>query len=557
VSTATRAASISAVAALVLAAVWLLWPTSLGGATTYVATHGTSMEPRFSTGDMAILRPAGSYEVGDVVAYWSESLDTIVMHRIVAVDGDAFVTQGDMNDWLDEDRPTGDQILGTLFLRIPDGGTALGALRSPGVLVVVGVAVSVLVGLLRRPSGRHARRLRRRLSDRLPAPRLSAPRLPASFSRPVRARARQLAVGSGAVALLAAVGCGVLATLPVTQIETTTVNVTQRGQFSYAGHAVPGTTYPTGVIATGDTVWTRLARGLTVTFTNSVSGPDLADVRGLLRLDVAITASDGWSTVLTSGQVATLQDGTATATVPVDADRAAEMLGRHYSEIGTPGGSATLTVTPVAQTIGTAQGRSFTAGAPAPLAFTLDTTSLRPTGNLDTDLEPILVTPVAVDRVVPRSFPLLAFPVSLGLARVLAVAILLIALAALGAAWWVGRSGRGGVADQFVVRHADRIVPVEAFPPGRAVIDVSDAESLHRVAERFDTVVLHHAGADEDVFAVRDIDATYRFVVPGGSRRGKPPVPGAAPAPGPASEPDDLTGPLAVSGPGGLWGRFA
>jgi hypothetical protein len=80
---------------------------------------------------------------------------------------------------------------------------------------------------------------------------------------------------------------------------------------------------------------------------------------------------------------------------------------------------------------------------------------------------------------------------------------------------------------------------------------VSDAESLHRVAERFDTVVLHHAGADEDTFAVRDVDATYRFVVPVGpdGRRGKPPVPAPrAAAPAPQPEPSDLTGPLGFRG---------
>ena len=47
------------------------------------------MEPGFQTGDLAILRPAGSYAVGDVVAYRSESLDTIVMHRIVSGDDEA------------------------------------------------------------------------------------------------------------------------------------------------------------------------------------------------------------------------------------------------------------------------------------------------------------------------------------------------------------------------------------------------------------------------------------------------------------------------------------
>ncbi|MBJ7454191.1 MAG: signal peptidase I, partial [Blastococcus sp.] len=128
---ATKIASTSAVVALVLVGMWLFWPTSLGGGTTYVVTHGQSMEPGFSTGDLAVLRPTGSYEVGDVVAYRSESLDTVVMHRIVAVDGDRFVIQGDNNDFLDTDRPTEDQLLGTLFRQVPQGGKILDAITSP------------------------------------------------------------------------------------------------------------------------------------------------------------------------------------------------------------------------------------------------------------------------------------------------------------------------------------------------------------------------------------------------------------------------------------------
>ena len=100
-----------------------------------------------------------------------------------------------------------------------------------------------------------------------------------------------------------------------------------------------------------------------------------------------------------------------------------------------------------------------------------------------------------------------------------------------------------------------------AFDPGPTVIDVSDAAALRRVAERFDTLVLHHAGEDEDVFAVRDVDATYRFVVPGGREaRSRPPVP----APVRVPVPDDVTAPLPVvvaapltSVSAGLWGRFA
>jgi hypothetical protein len=288
----------------------------------------------------------------------------------------------------------------------------------------------------------------------------------------------------------------------------------------------------------------------------------LAGLAGAMRLDVVVTAADGWSAALASGAVVAMQDGTATASVGVDPDEATELLSRHYAEIGTSGGSATLTVTPVAETTGTVQGRAFTAGSPAGLEFTLDAASLQLAGDPARALAPSTPTPVEVDEILPRRLTVLAVSVPIDIARIASVGVLALALVALGAGAWMGRTSRDDVADQFLVRHADRILPVAAFTPGRTVIDVADAESLRRVAERFDTLVLHHAGPDEDVFAVRDVDATYRFVVPGapGRRRGMPPVP----APVPASAPEDLTaplprvGPVPVSTPGTLWGhRFA
>jgi signal peptidase I len=538
-----------------LAAVWVFWPLSLGGGTTYLGTHGTSMEPRFHTGDLAILRAAGSYAVGDVVAYRSDALDTIVMHRIVSGDASGFVTQGDNNDWLDEDRPAADEILGTLVMRIPQGGKALSTVTSPGALLLAAGAALTLLSAVRRPRrGRHTRRSVRRRSA-------------SSFSTPTRARARQTALASGAVAVLAAVGGGVLLALPATQTDVRTVQVIQEGQYSYAGEAAPGTTYPSGVIETGDTVWTRLARDLTVTFSNTVTGTGLTGVAGAMRLDVVVTASDGWNAVVDSGPVTGMQEGTATASVAVDPDAATALLSRHYAEIGSSGGGAKLTISPVAETTGKVEGRSFTAGSPAALEFALDPASLKLAGDPATALTPSTPTPVEVDEVVPRSFPVLALSVPIDVARMAAAAVLAAALIVLAASAWIGRSGRGDVADQFLVRHADRIVPVASFNPGPTVIDVSDAESLHRVAERFDTLVLHHAGEDEDVFVVRDVDATYRYVIPGmpDRQRGKPPVP--APATARPPEPADLTAPMPVVVPGpppvplpvngALWGRFA
>lgn len=546
-----RVVRTSALAALVLATVWLFWPSTLGGATTYLTTHGISMEPRFHTGDLAVLGAADGYSVGDVVAYHSDTLNTVVMHRIVSGDAAGFTTKGDNNSWLDPDHPTEDQILGRLSFRIPYGGAVLGALRSPGALLPLAGVLAAVLGAMHDPRGQGTRLwLRRHRGARSPA---------RMHTVSTRGRARQVALGAGAVALVAAVGCGVLLAMPPTETKTRTLVVTEVSTFSYAGTAVAGTTYPSGAITTGDTVWNRLAKNLTVSAATTVSGPELTGVAGSVRLEVRVAAADGWSAVVNSGPAVPLAAGKATPAVAVDAKAAAALLTRHFAETGAPDGSATLSVVPVAKVTGTVAGTAFTAASPAGLAFTLDAKALRPASTEASALAPSARTPVTVSEVAPRTLAVLAVSVPIAVARKLAGAVLLLSLLALAAGAWIGRIGRGDVSDRFLVRHADRILPVASFDPGATVIDVADAESLHRVAERFDSLVLHHAGADEDVFAVRDIDATYSFVVPGGSagrRDGLPPVPVRL-----ESQPADATTPLPRIVPGttrgSLWGQVA
>ena len=118
------------------------------------------------------------------------------------MDGDGFVTQGDNNDWLDEDHPSQDEILGRLFLRIPQGGKALDALAlartAPPRRGRIALAV---LGAVRTARARRARPAR--TADA--APRVAAVRLlarprgraPARSRSARRRRARRAAVGGG------------------------------------------------------------------------------------------------------------------------------------------------------------------------------------------------------------------------------------------------------------------------------------------------------------------------------------------------------------------------
>jgi hypothetical protein len=125
----------------------------------------------------------------------------------------------------------------------------------------------------------------------------------------------------------------------------------------------------------------------------------------------------------------------------------------------------------------------------------------------------------------------LSVALPLALARILAGVVLALALVVLAVAAWIGRKRPGNVADDILLRSAARILPVTGFTPGTSVVDVSDAESLHRVAERLDTLVLHLDGEDGHTFAVQDMDTTYRFVLPT-STKPRPPSP-----PGPVTRP--------------------
>ena len=127
-------------AGLLLASVVAVWPVSWGGQVGYVITHGISMEPRFHTGDLALIHPERTYHVGEVVAYHNRMLHTVVLHRIVAISGDSYTFKGDNNSWLDAERPTRSQLIGALVLRVPRGGVWLHRLTGPPMLGMLAFA---------------------------------------------------------------------------------------------------------------------------------------------------------------------------------------------------------------------------------------------------------------------------------------------------------------------------------------------------------------------------------------------------------------------------------
>ena len=133
-------------------------PQSLGGSIAYVAVEGDSMVPTLRSGDLAIVREHGEYEVGDVVVYMrptARGAEQRMIHRIVGGSEETgFITRGDNNDADDSDRTPPDEIIGSMWVRVPGAFGWLGTTVATGVLVSVallGLALAVLPRRRRRP----------------------------------------------------------------------------------------------------------------------------------------------------------------------------------------------------------------------------------------------------------------------------------------------------------------------------------------------------------------------------------------------------------------------
>jgi len=80
-----------------------------------------SMEPTLHVGDIVVVVGSESYSVGDIVVY--ESPSGLIVHRIVLIAGNTYVTKGDANPYPDSLHPSFSSIKGKVVLVIPYIGT--------------------------------------------------------------------------------------------------------------------------------------------------------------------------------------------------------------------------------------------------------------------------------------------------------------------------------------------------------------------------------------------------------------------------------------------------
>lgn len=103
-----------------------------------------SMEDRLSVDDLVIIKATDDYAVNDIVVY--QDRGSLVIHRIVEIDGDTVTTKGDANNTADEPINKS-QIKGVLIYDIPKIGAAVHILKQPVFVIAILAAAIILIEL--------------------------------------------------------------------------------------------------------------------------------------------------------------------------------------------------------------------------------------------------------------------------------------------------------------------------------------------------------------------------------------------------------------------------
>lgn len=103
-----------------------------------------SMDPELSVNDLVIVREQSEYSKGDIVVYQDGS--SLVIHRIISIDGDTIVTQGDANNTADPPIKTS-VIKGKEVASIPLVGVLAHFLKTPVGFILIILAAIVLFEL--------------------------------------------------------------------------------------------------------------------------------------------------------------------------------------------------------------------------------------------------------------------------------------------------------------------------------------------------------------------------------------------------------------------------
>jgi signal peptidase I len=517
-----RSALLTGVFVAVLATTWwYLAPTRVGGSTTYVVTHGISMEPLFHTGDLALVRPAGQYKVGEIVAYHSSLLHMVVLHRIVAIHNGHYTFKGDNNNFLDPVHPTRAQLVGRLWVHLPRGGVLLDATHNP---VVDAIACGLLGLFVLFGMGEKRRRGRRQRKGATASGRVGP-----TIMKPQRDNQPGQGINFGApltTSVVAAVVFLVVAvvafTRPAHRPQTVNTQYNQSVSFRYSARVPAGPVYPTGRIQTHDPVFLSIVHLLDFHVAYDFEAGSPSTITGNEEVLLKLMGPDNWSRSLVLVPRTRFAREDTNTDVLLDLRQIQSMMGQIAKLTGSSvDGSFSFALEPVIHVAGTVAGHPVNTTFTPALSFQTAAGELLPIGNSTTaasssqpNFSPTQAGDVSTPTTGPDTLTVLGASLDITWLRWISIAGLLISLAASLYTYLRKRAEPFQETAHIQCHYGHMIVPIVAGEDlGWPAVDVPTIKGLAKLAESGHRLILHSRSGDIDTYMVNDEGTVYRYQV--------------------------------------------
>ncbi len=454
----------------------------------YVVTHGASMNPLYHQGDLVVVAKESHYRSGQIVAYRRPGESGVVLHRIVAGDAAGFVMKGDHNQSIDPTKPAASQVIGRAILHIPGGGTWLRRLTSP---FAIGL---IAFGLLAGGAGAQTRRSRNkrrssmnRAGDTFPLGRVLANLLTPPL--------RQAALAAAVVGVLGLAFTGVGWSTPAQKSSTTTSATNRSVTFSYAATVTKTAAYDGTTVTAPEPIFRKLAN--TVDLHYAYRGAP-----SQITLAAKLSGPSGWRATIPLAEAGNPSAGD----VRLDLN-ALDSRAKAAAEVtGIPQPQVTVAVTATVRTHGA---KDFEASYP----FTLTALQFTPAATSASNPTVKDITTVKREVRVDRAFSLVGQSISVNAVRSIGLTLLLLALIAGAGLAFLAR--KPGVSEQERIhrRHRSVLVPVEpiTYPQAQSVVDVSDFETLTRLAKAYGLLVMYWNRGGAETFVLQEESTVYRY----------------------------------------------
>jgi len=509
---------------------WLAFaPTQAGGMASYIIVIGNSMEPNFHIGDLVITHQESIYQIGNAVVYRNLELSNFVFHRIISQKMERYMLKGDNNAWTDTYQPSREEVLGKLWLYVPRGGVYIQKIRNPLTMALIaGVLGSVLATSLFKSKSKGHKSMNKKSIQELLASVIqkirswlatansSEPQITPSSSYGSMLEVSFFALG---FITLAALILGIIAfSRPTSRTAEDNINYEHLGFFSYSASAPTGV-YDSDSIKSGDPIFTKLTCSVDVNFQYSLIAQQPENIAGTHQLTAIISEPvSGWQRVVPLEEETTFSGNVFSTKAKLNFCKIESLT--QSLEAGTDfhPGSYALSIIPNIKVNGEITGRALQTTFNPNLMFRYDRVHFY----LETDKEqgdsinPTQAGILNEKHEVANTMLLFGMEMAISTLRLISLLGLAIGLGGMLTLGLRLQNLSKSNQERFIrMRYDSLVIDVQDATAISAsnVIDVTSIDHLAKLAERFNTMILHEINENGHTYFVKGEEITYRFMI--------------------------------------------